>query len=137
MIDGIHHLGFTVRDVEASAAWYTNVLGFEISGNHQTSDGARRKLFLSHPGLAVRLGLVQHSNSADEPFDERRVGLDHLAFAARDADVLDQLAERLLALGVTHSPVAPANSIDGAHVLVFRDPDGIQLELFHDPTTTR
>ena len=28
MISGIHHLGLTVRDVDASAAWYQEVLGF-------------------------------------------------------------------------------------------------------------
>ena len=34
-----------------------------------------------------------------------------------------------------HSPVAPANSIEGAAVLVLRDPDNIQLELFYEPPT--
>jgi hypothetical protein len=31
-------------------------------------------------------------------------------------------------------PIAPANSIPGAAVLVFRDPDNIQLEFFFDPS---
>jgi glyoxylase I family protein len=30
--------------------------------------------------------------------------------------------------------VAAANSVPGAAVLVFRDPDNIQLELFFDPS---
>jgi hypothetical protein len=34
---------------------------------------------------------------------------------------------------VTCSPIAPANTIAGAFVLVFRDPDNIQLELFAAP----
>ena len=37
--------------------------------------------------------------------------------------------------GVRYTPVTPANSIRGGAVLVFRDPDNIQLELFFDPTT--
>jgi len=32
-----------------------------------------------------------------------------------------------------HSPIAAANSVPGAAVLVFRDPDNIQLELFAEP----
>ena len=32
-----------------------------------------------------------------------------------------------------HTPVTAANSIPGAVVLVFRDPDTIQLEIFYDP----
>jgi catechol 2,3-dioxygenase-like lactoylglutathione lyase family enzyme len=59
-----------------------------------------------------------------------RVGLDHLAFAVADRTALDAWADRLSAAGVVHSPIAPANSIPGAAVLVFRDPDNIQLELF-------
>jgi glyoxylase I family protein len=36
--------------------------------------------------------------------------------------------------GVVHSPAATSNSIPGAAVVVFRDPDNIQLEVFFDPS---
>jgi catechol 2,3-dioxygenase-like lactoylglutathione lyase family enzyme len=32
MISGIHHLGLTVRNVDASAAWYQEVLGSPVTG---------------------------------------------------------------------------------------------------------
>jgi glyoxylase I family protein len=35
---------------------------------------------------------------------------------------------------VPYTPATPANSIPGAQVVVFRDPDNIQLELIFDPT---
>jgi hypothetical protein len=35
MITGLHHLGLTVRDVEASAFWYEDVLVFRDPGNIQ------------------------------------------------------------------------------------------------------
>jgi glyoxylase I family protein len=133
MIAGIHHLGLTVRHAEASATWYTDVLGFERVGGFEAPDGARRKVFLRHPGLSARLGLTEHRDGDRAAFDETRVGLDHLAFAVSDRTDLDEWAERLAAAGVTHSAVAAANSIPGAFVLVFRDPDNIQLELFFDP----
>jgi len=133
MILGIHHLGLTVRDVEASAAWYVEVLGFHRAGEFEAPDGARRKVFLSHEGLRARLGLTEHRRGARDPFDETRVGLDHLSFGVGGRAELDDWAGRLAAAGVVHSPVAPANSVPGAAVLVFRDPDGIQLELFFDP----
>ncbi len=132
MIKGIHHLGLTVLDVEASARWYERVLGFRRDGSYAAPDGARRKIFLRHDGFGVRLGLTQHRDTRAETFDETRVGLDHLAFAVGHRRELDTWAARLLAAGVAHSPVAPANSIPGAFVLVFRDPDNIQLELFAD-----
>jgi len=130
---GIHHLGLTVRDVDASAAWYVEVLGFRRVGEFASADGSRRKVFLRHDGLDARLGLTQHRDNDGGAFDETRVGLDHLAFAVSDRAELDRWAQRLTDASVTHSPIDQANSIPGAYVLVFRDPDNIQLELFADP----
>lgn len=130
----LHHFGLTVRDVAASATWYAEVLGFERVGEYVSPDGTRRKAFLRHPGLRVRLGLVEHGTEPQQAFDETRIGLDHLAFGVDSAAELQEWQARLAGHGVTHSPVAAANSIPGAAVLVFRDPDGIQLELFFDPT---
>lgn len=134
MIKGIHHLGLTVRDVDASAGWYERVLGFERADQFESPDGARRKVFLRHGGFGIRLGLTEHRGATDLVFDETRVGLDHLAFAVTDRQELDVWAARLAAAAVTHSPIAPANSISGAFVLVLRDPDNIQLDLFAEPS---
>jgi glyoxylase I family protein len=135
MIRDVHHFGLTVRDVDASAAWYVNNLGFHRTGEYSAPDGARRKVFLRHDGLRARLGLTQHQLGSMEMFDETRTGLDHLAFAIASREELDGWAQRFSDAGVIFSPVAAANSIPGAAVLVFRDPDNIQLELFFDPST--
>jgi catechol 2,3-dioxygenase-like lactoylglutathione lyase family enzyme len=133
MIRGIHHFGLTVRDVDASAAWYQDVLGFRQAGEFKAPDGARRKVFLRHDGLQARLGLTQHRGGSQDAFDETRAGLDHLAFTVADRGELEAWSARLAAAGVVHSPVTAANSAPGAVVLVFRDPDNIQLELFAEP----
>ena len=125
----LHHLGLTVTDAEASAGWYQSVLGFERDGEYASSDGARRKEFLVHGRLGVRLGLCQHTASSADRFDETRPGLDHLSFLVDSVDELHAWRERLRAANVACSPVATANTIAGASVLVFRDPDNIQLEL--------
>ena len=134
MLGDIHHLGLTVRDVDASAAWYTDVLGFDRVGDYVAPDNARRKVFLRHDGLHTRLGLTEHQAGPSDAFQETRVGLDHLAFAVESRAELDRWAQQFVAAGVMFSPVAPANSIPGAAVLVFRDPDNIQLELFFEPS---
>ena len=136
MITGIHHFGLTVRDADASAAWYEEVLGFQRAGEFEAPDGARRKVFLQHDGLQVRLGLTQHRHGSQDPFDETRTGLDHLAFSVAGREELEAWAERLSDAAVAHSAIAGANSVPGAAVLVFRDPDNIQLELFADPPGT-
>ena len=136
MIDDIHHLGLTVRDVDVSAAWYVDVLGFHRTGEYTSPDGTRRKVFLRHDHLRARLGLTQHQFGSRDAFDETRAGLDHLAFAVSSREELDGWAQRFSEADAAFSPVASANSMPGAAVLVFRDPDNIQLELFFDPSTT-
>jgi catechol 2,3-dioxygenase-like lactoylglutathione lyase family enzyme len=133
VIAGLSHFGFTVRDADASATWYEDVLGFHRVGGYTSSDGAFRKVFLRHAQVPARLTLAEHRDGHHDRFDETRVGLDHMAFAVAERAELDEWADRLAA-GVAHSPVAPANSIPGAAVLVFRDPDNIQLELFYQPS---
>jgi len=130
---GLHHLGLTVRDVELSATWYVDVLGFRRAGGFTSPDGTRRKVFLKHAGLPIRLGLAEHRSGDRADFDETRVGLDHLAFRVGDRSTLEAWARSFAQAGVVHSPIAAANSIPGAYVLVLRDPDKIQLELFCDP----
>jgi glyoxylase I family protein len=61
------------------------------------------------------------------------VGLDHLAFAVASRVDLEQWADRLARAGVDFLPIAESFTIPSAAVLVFRDPDNIQLELFTDP----
>jgi glyoxylase I family protein len=56
-----------------------------------------------------------------------------VAFAVPSRADLDAWADRPAAAAVAHSPVAAANTVADAAVLVFRDPDNIQLELFFDP----
>jgi len=131
MIRGIHHFGLTVRDVDASAAWYEEVLGFRRVGEFKAPDGTRRKVFLRHDGLQARLGLTQHRHGSQDAFDETRAGLDHLAFTVADREELDAWAARLADAAVVHSPVTAANFVPGAGV--FRDPDNIKLELFAEP----
>jgi catechol 2,3-dioxygenase-like lactoylglutathione lyase family enzyme len=131
---GIHHLGLTVLDVERSAHWYEDVLGFAEVGRIGSDHDERRKIFLRHDGLSLRLGLVAHRDGPRRPFDETAPGLDHLSFAVPDRAALERWCERLEEHGVGYSAIAEARSIPGATVVVFRDPDNIQLELFVDPS---
>jgi catechol 2,3-dioxygenase-like lactoylglutathione lyase family enzyme len=130
---GLHHLGLTVTDVDRSTRWYRDVLGFAKVGELGGPGQQRRKVFLRHPGFPVRLGLVEHQAGSRGAFDETTTGLDHLAFTVRDARELEHWARRLEQLGVPFSPAAAALSIPGGLVIVFRDPDNIQLELFAEP----
>lgn len=122
----ISHLDLTVSDLAKSAEWYANTLGF--SQLMRADADGRSMAVLGHPS-GVIVGLVQHHDQSAASFDERRPGLDHLAFAVTERGDLDHWQQRFADLGVVHSPVTDDQSGLGT-ALVFRDPDNIQLELW-------
>ncbi len=121
----IHHVTITVTDLDASVAWYEQVLGLE-KAVVRTGTGWVRALLKARHGLAI--GLTKHE-AADpgDRFDERRVGLDHLSIACADATEVEAWRERLDEVGVAHDGVG---ELSYGHVLVARDPDGIVIEFF-------
>lgn len=131
---GIHHFSPTVSDVEASATWYAEVFGLErldrIAPHHGDEDGGHAVLLVD-PRTGFLIGLHHHVGLIEGDFDERRVGLDHIAWAVAERSDLDRWAAWLDELGVVHSGVIDKQGASVYSVVVFRDPDNIQLELFH------
>ncbi|MDN5790454.1 MAG: VOC family protein [Micrococcales bacterium] len=130
-LTGISHLDLSVSDVEVSAAWYEQVFGF--TRVRRVDLPSRTMVVLISPGTGLVVGLNAHAARPDGPFDERRVGLDHVGFAVAERGDLDAWEAHLTAHGVEHSPVADTGS--GA-ALVFRDPDHIQLEMWWSKPAT-
>jgi catechol 2,3-dioxygenase-like lactoylglutathione lyase family enzyme len=115
-----------VRDVERSAAWYSELLGMQelMSGDDDTV----KFRVLVHPASGWVLGVREYAEGSGDSFDEFRTGLDHFAFSVTSRADLDDWARELDARGVAHAPVAdtPIGS-----VVCFRDPDNIQLEFWY------
>ena len=124
-VQGVHHFRLTVSDVARAVRFYTEVLGF-------------KKLMDLNPGAflsnsSVGLGIGPHPFPDRAPkgdrFDENRVGLDHMSFTVASRRALDEAVKVLDAHGVSHSEVRDLGEAFGICVLIFRDPDNIQLEL--------
>jgi glyoxylase I family protein len=121
----VSHTSFSVRDAERSAAFWRETLGFQdleaVSGNgwHGT--------VLLHPPTATVLEVQQHDANAGDAFDPARTGFDHLGFKVDDPAELDDWQAHFERLAVDHTPVVQR---DYGAVLTFRDPDGIQFEMF-------
>jgi glyoxylase I family protein len=122
---GVSHVSLSVTDLDRSIAWYTDVLGL-VNVMPTDAPGLRRVL-LAHPGTGLMVALSQHDAGSGTPFDERTTGLDHLSFAVQDRDELAAWEARLAEKGVTFTPI---QDVYYGNVLVLRDPDNIQLELF-------
>ncbi|MDP8931342.1 MAG: VOC family protein [Actinomycetota bacterium] len=123
----IHHVAITVTDVARSVAWYKRVFGFEEMGTAPHPGGYG--LLLQLPGVDVVLAIHHHDTNQGEPFAETRTGLDHVGFAVPTRADVEAWRKRFDELGVKQSPITDMEDFD-VSVLVFRDPDNIQLELF-------
>ena len=132
-IQGYHHLSLSVGDLERSAAWYVDLFGFEVNA-HVEGKGFRRTR-LRAPESGITLALTQHEATPSGPFDERRIGMDHVALAVDGVAAVHDLKARLEDLGVEHSEIREPGP--GAAALTLRDPDNIQLEVFGGPASRR
>jgi glyoxylase I family protein len=129
----VHHLALTVTDVDRSVPWYVRVLDLEEVTRREEPDTGLRKVLLRSAGDEFSVVLVQHADTGRRGFDERRTGLDHVAFKVGSAAELAEWESRLAEFGVSSQPAAPSRTFEGSRVIVFRDPDGIQLEIWADP----
>jgi len=133
-ITGIHHFSPTVRDVEASAAWYEKVFSMTrlpMTFAHHEREETGYAVLLIDPVSGLVIGLHHNEANMGEPFDEVRTGLDHIGFAVPSRASLDEWVAKLDALGVEHSGIRDITEPVPFSTLVFRDPDNIQLELIH------
>lgn len=133
-LGGIHHLRLTVTDVERSREFYTSLLGFDVAVESPPADDpAAAALYpvLFGGVVMVRGGLLMGLRPvapAGDRFDEDRVGLDHLSFTVASRDDLEAAARLFDERGVPHGEIRTLEGF-GIHVLPFRDPDNIQIEL--------
>ena len=129
---GFDHFAPTVSDAEASAAWYAEVFGLErlpATVAHHGDGSAGYAILLRDPQTNVLIGVHQHDQSHDGPFDERCPGLDHMAWGVASRVELERWAQWLDVLHVAHSGITDIRGHRSYSVIVFRDPDNIQLEL--------
>jgi glyoxylase I family protein len=125
-IIGLGHLDFTVTDGDRAMRWWEQVMGFKLLAKWEQPGYSGWTMV--HPcGLVVTA--VTHAEGDASAFDERKVGLDHVAFRVSDLAALEAWANRLDALSVTHSGVQDVQGHRGGPLIVLRDPDNIQIEL--------
>jgi glyoxylase I family protein len=123
----ITHVAVTVSDLAVSEAWYTKVLGVEPVLDEDT--GPFRHIVYAVGGTL--LGLHGFPDLTDDKaFDERRPGLDHVAFGCANRAELEEWAAHLTDLGIQHGGIIDAGYGSG---LSFRDPDNLALEFFAPP----
>ncbi len=121
----ISHVSFSVRDLAVSVGWYKAVLGLQEL-DFVEGDGWMGVLLIHDPSKTI-LECQCHQANRGEAFDPRRPGLDHIGFKVDSRQALEDWQEHFIRLSVDHTPIVDR---EYGSVLTFRDPDGIQLEMF-------
>lgn len=141
-MNGVHHTGIIVSNLERSIDFYGDVLGLEmVNEPTPVNDDPELGEALGVPGAALRVAMFRVGNDLlelleysappspiDSPMPQNAVGSHHVAFRVDDVGATcARLAER----GVRF--IAPPMAIDdgvlaGWRWVYFTDPDGITLE---------
>jgi catechol-2,3-dioxygenase len=122
----ITHVALTVRDLSVSRPWYEKL--FDAKPVLDEDTGAFHHVVWLIGGTL--LGIHQFPDPVDGDFNERRVGLDHVAFQCANRAELEEQAKRLESLGIKHGGIVDAPYGSGVS---FRDPDNLPLEFFAPP----
>jgi catechol-2,3-dioxygenase len=124
------HLVLYVRNLERSAAFYRDVLGWrQLAPNEELGFPAAA---FSAPSNRTHheLLLIEVGEDAQSLPPGRRVGLYHFGLKVGDTD--DELREALSALRSAGTNVVGASDHTITHSLYVLDPDGNEIELYVD-----
>jgi catechol-2,3-dioxygenase len=135
-IKELGHLVLYVRDVERSAAFYRDVLGWRQIGGRGVDDGSAT-LPVPFAAFSAPNGRTHHElllievgpDAAAQPAG-RRVGMYHFGLKVGDSD--DELREAAAAVRAAGARIVGASDHTVTHSLYIEDPDGNEIELYID-----
>jgi catechol 2,3-dioxygenase-like lactoylglutathione lyase family enzyme len=129
-INGVAHIFLTAGNFEKSREFYRQLLPFLGMKCVLDTD----QLYYCVGGrTAVGIAAPEPQHEG-ERFVQRRVGLHHLCFRARERAHIEEMHEFLLKTGATiiHGPQEDFYA-PGYYSVLFEDPDGVRLEVNHIP----
>jgi catechol 2,3-dioxygenase-like lactoylglutathione lyase family enzyme len=119
---GIHHLKLPVTDLATSREWYRSRLGYQLQIEF-VEEGRLMGCALGHPNGGPPLALRLDPGRA-----RAAAGFDYFAIGVPDKEAIDQLADRLNALGERHAGVHWASI--GWILPELHDPDGHEVRFY-------
>ena len=127
IVQGVGLVSLSVSDLHRSLEFYRDVLKLPLLQNPINGtkfEGEEAMCLIGQTALVLQC----HANHEGGAFDPRRTGLDHLAFHVSSREVLEEWEALLDESACSHSGIVEVE--DWGWMIEFRDPDGIQLELF-------
>jgi len=124
-LKGYNHLGLTVTDIKRSREFYTGIMGLNM-----LAELSPTRFVAGNDQLIIAIGEAPDPAQAldGDRFNENRVGLDHLSFTVESFHELERAQKLFSDAGVRHAEIKELTDF-GIAVMMFWDPDNIQLEL--------
>ncbi len=123
---GVHHVGLTVSDLEASQAFFVDVLGFKLVGTRPEYPAS----YVSDGVTMLTLWRASEPVSAREFDRHKGIGLHHLCLAVGDG-ALDEIAAvvaNVPSCEIEFEPT-PASGGPRRHMMIAIPGSGIRVEL--------
>jgi len=120
----IGHVHLKVADLDRALAFYSGVLGFEV-----TQRMGREAAFLSAGGYHHHIGLNTWESKGGHPPPPGTTGLFHTAILYPTRPALADALHRLIEAGI---PLDGASDHGVSEALYLRDPDQNGVELYRD-----
>jgi catechol 2,3-dioxygenase-like lactoylglutathione lyase family enzyme len=121
--NGLSHLGLRVTNLARARHFYVDTLGCQVV---RETDGG---ILVNIAGVLVALYETDLYSSNFDRFNPFRVGLDHLALAVENPDILEDLKRDLDAAEVRNNGIEEDPETHDKYIS-FYDPDGIAWELY-------
>jgi len=130
MTSGFNHVGLSVTDLESSTRFFTETLGWDLSGRDEEYPAT----FLTDGEMFLTLWRVTEPATAVKFNRKNNVGLHHLAISVASFDILDELYERVKSVDGVVIEFAPELAYGGPtkHMMI-REPSGNRIEFAHNP----
>ncbi len=125
---GIGHIVLNVSDVERSARFYTEIVGFQLARMRPDKSGAFLTCGVVHHNLALF-----KAPAGAQPAKKGQIGLNHFAFEVGSYDDLQSAHARLIAAGAIIDHIVDHGMTRSVY---FLDPDGLMMELYSNTYAT-
>jgi catechol 2,3-dioxygenase len=124
----IGHVVLNVTDVERSARFYRDVVGFQLARYRPDGSAAFLTCGVVHHNLALF-----KAPAGARPIEKGAIGLNHFAFRLDDYATLQAAYRRLVD---AHAVIDHVVDHGMTRSVYFQDPDGIVMELFSNTFAT-
>ena len=116
---GLSHIAIAVTNLDRTLAFYKKVFDVEVMYHKETF------LQVTTPGSSDII--VFEKKNADYG---RTGGITHFGFRLRNAEDIDEMAERISEAGGTI--IDKGEFVPGEPYIFFKDPDGYEVEIFYE-----